>query len=268
MNAHMQSVIKVIPIADGDRVRRKARGTPKGRVVDLEALKEVQALLGDSPRRRDLLIEFLHRIQDARGHIAAAHMVALAHEMKLAMAEVYEVATFYHHFDVIRDGEPAPPPLTVRVCETLSCAMAGSAELLVQLQQRLGAGVRVTPVPCIGRCAAAPAVAVGRNALEHASVESIAAAVEANAIEAQLAPYVRYADYRSDGGYQLLADCVEGRRTAEDVITTLESSQLRGLGGAGFPAGRKWRIVRGEPGPRLMAVNIDEGEPGTVKDRD
>src|ERR1700716_933736 len=153
----------VIPIAEVGRVKRKVRSAPKGRAVDPKALREVQALLGESPRRRDLLIEFLHRIQDTFGHIAAAHIVALAQEMKLAMAEVYEVATFYHHFDVVREGEAAPPALTVRVCETLSCAMAGSAKLLLDLQRRLGPSVRVIPAPCIGRCDGAPAVNLGRH---------------------------------------------------------------------------------------------------------
>jgi formate dehydrogenase beta subunit len=257
----------VIPIAEVGRTKRKARAQPKGRAVDAQALAEVQALLGDSPRRRDLLIECLHRIQDTFGHITAAHIVALAQEMKLAMTEVYEVATFYHHFDVVKEGETAPPALTVRVCETLSCAMAGSGELLRDLQQGLGSRVRVVPAPCIGRCDGAPAATVGRHAIDRATVETIEAAVKVNAVQAAVADYVAYADYRKAGGYHLLADCVAGRRSADEVIATLESSSLRGLGGAGFPAGRKWKIVRAEPAPRLMAVNIDEGEPGTFKDR-
>jgi formate dehydrogenase beta subunit len=257
----------VIPIADVGRAKRKVRAAPKGRAVDAKALAEVRALLGDTPRRRDLLIEFLHRIQDTFGHIAAAHIVALAQEMKLAMTEVYEVATFYHHFDVVKEGEAAPPAVTVRVCETLSCAMAGSGELLRDLQRRLGSAVRVIPAPCIGRCDGAPAVTVGRRAIDSATVETIEAAVDACTLEATVADYATYVDYRSSGGYALLADCVAGKRIADEVIAMLESSNLRGLGGAGFPAGRKWRIVRGEPAPRLMAINIDEGEPGTFKDR-
>jgi NADH:ubiquinone oxidoreductase subunit F (NADH-binding)/NADH:ubiquinone oxidoreductase subunit E len=257
----------IIPIADAGRVKRKVRAAPKGRAVDAKALAEVRALLGDSPRRRDLLIEFLHRIQDAFGHITAAHIVALAQEMKLAMTEVYEVATFYHHFDVVKEGEAAPPAVTVRVCETLSCAMAGSGELLRDLQRRLGSAVRVIPAPCIGRCEGAPAATVGRHAIDRATVETIAAAVDAGTLEAPIANYTNHANYRSGGGYALLADCVAGKRSADEVIATLESSLLRGLGGAGFPAGRKWKIVRAEAAPRLMAVNIDEGEPGTFKDR-
>src|SRR3989441_7812848 len=174
----------IIPIADAGRVKRKVRSTPKGRAVDPQALAEVRALLGDSPRRRDLLIEFLHRIQDTFGHITAAHIVALAQEMKLAMTEVYEVATFYHHFDVVKEGEMAPPAITVRVCETLSCAMAGSGELLRDLQRRLGSGVRVVPAPCIGRCDGAPAASVGRDAIDRATVDTIEAAVHAGAVEA------------------------------------------------------------------------------------
>src|SRR2546430_12052662 len=176
MSASYLSTATVIPIAEVGRARRKVRSTPKGRAVDPKALAEVQALLGDSPRRRDLLIEFLHRIQDTFGHIAAAHIVALAQEMKLAMTEVYEVATFYHHFDVVKEGETAPPALTVRVCETLSCAMAGSGKLLLDLQQRLGSAVRVIPAPCIGRCDGAPAVNLGRHHFDRAPVETIEAA--------------------------------------------------------------------------------------------
>src|SRR5438552_1943538 len=253
MSASYLSTATVIPIAEVGRARRKVRSTPKGRAVDPKALAEVRASLGDSPRRRDLLIEFLHGIQDTFGHITAAHIVALAQEMKLAMTEVYEVATFYHHFDVVKEGEAAPPALTVRVCETLSCAMAGSGKLLLDLQQRLGSAVRVIPAPCIGRCDGAPAVNLGRHHFDWATVETIEAAVKAGAVEAPLADYTTYVAYQSRGGYQ--------------VIATLESSSLRGLGGAGFPAGRKWKIVRAEPAPRLMAVNIDEGEPGTFKDR-
>jgi len=267
MSASCLPTATVIPIAEVGRAKRKVRSASKGRAVDAKALAEVRALLGDAPRRRDLLIEFLHRIQDTFGHIMAAHIVALAQEMKLAMTEVYEVATFYHHFDVVKEGETAPPALTVRVCETLSCAMAGSGELLRDLQGRLGSAVRVIPAPCIGRCDGAPAATVGRHAIDRATVETIDAAVQVNTVQAAVADYVTYADYRKVNGYRLLTECIAGKRCADEVIATLESSNLRGLGGAGFPAGRKWRIVRSEPSPRLMAVNIDEGEPGTFKDR-
>jgi formate dehydrogenase len=246
---------------------RGARAHPKGRPVDPQALAEVRALLGDAPRRRDLLIEHLHKIQDAYGHLSAHHVVALAQEMKLAMTEVYEVATFYHHFEVVKEGEQAPPQLVVRVCETLSCAMAGGESLLALAKQAFGADVRVVGAPCIGRCDRAPAALVGRHAVDAATMEKLAAAVAANVVEADIAPYVDYAAYRTTGGYALYRDCVQGGRTPEELIAILESSSLRGLGGAGFPAGRKWKIVRAEPAPRLLAVNIDEGEPGTFKDR-
>src|SRR6202521_3208810 len=181
MSASYFPTATVIPIAEVGRARRKVRSTPKGRAVDAKALHEVQALLGDSPRRRDMLIEFLHRIQDTFGHITAAHIVALSQKMKLAMTEVYEVATFYHHFDVVKEGETAPPALTVRVCETLSCAMAGSGEVLRSLQRRLGPAVRVIPAPCIGRCDGAPAANLGRHHFDRATVETIEAAVKAGA---------------------------------------------------------------------------------------
>lgn len=256
-------------IVDTTRLGRKraARSVPKGRQVDARALEEVRALLGDAPRRRDLLVEFLHRIQDARGSISAAHIVALAQEMRLAMTEVYEVATFYHHFDVVKEGEAPPPPITVRVCETLSCQLAGAEELRAELAKLEGRQVRVIGAPCIGRCEHAPAAVVGRNPVDAASVEKIVAAIEARRVEADLPPYVDLQGYRRAGGYRMLRACVEGERTSDAVIAELEGSALRGLGGAGFPAGRKWRIVRAEKAPRLMAVNIDEGEPGTFKDR-
>jgi NADH:ubiquinone oxidoreductase subunit F (NADH-binding)/NADH:ubiquinone oxidoreductase subunit E len=256
-------------VVDVSRLERKrsARSAPKGRQVDAKALAEVRTLLADSPRRRDLLIEFLHRIQDAHGCISAAHIAALAQELKLALTEVYEVATFYHHFDVVKEGEAAPPALTVRVCETLSCAMAGSHELLAQLRQRLGSGVRVIPAPCIGRCEHAPAAVVGRHPIDEATVDAVARAVAARTIEPGPASHIDLVQYQAGGGYRTLIECVNGKRSIDSVISELESSALRGLGGAGFPAGRKWKIVRAEPAPRLMAVNIDEGEPGTFKDR-
>ena len=247
--------------------RKRARGAPKGRQVDSRALSEVQTLLGDAPRRRDLLIEHLHRIQDRYGCISAAHVAALAQEMKLALTEVYEVATFYHHFDVVKEGDAAPPALTVRVCETLSCALAGGEQLLAELRQRVGPGVRVIPAPCIGRCERAPAAVVGRRPVDAATADSVARAIAMEATEPESSPYTDLAAYRRDGGYRTLQDCVNGKRPVEAVLSELESSSLRGLGGAGFPVGRKWRIVRAEAAPRLMAVNIDEGEPGTFKDR-
>jgi formate dehydrogenase len=187
--------------------------------------------------------------------------------MRLAMTEVYEVATFYHHFDVVMDGETPPPAITVRVCETLSCQMAGAEALRAAVAGACGSGVRVIGAPCIGRCEHAPAAVVGRNPVDHATVDTVMRAVAEGRTDPAIPPYVGCASYRAAGGYRALAACVKGERTHEDVLAAMEDSGLRGLGGAGFPAGRKWRIVRGEPAPRLMAVNIDEGEPGTFKDR-
>ena len=247
--------------------RRGLRTKPKGRAVDSVALGEVRALLGNEPRRRDLLIEHLHRIQDAYGCLSAEHLAALAQEMRLAMTEVYEVATFYHHFDVVKEGETPPPPITVRVCETLSCQMAGAEKLRAALDKFDGTDVRIVGAPCIGRCEQAPAAVVGRHSVDCATPERIAGLLRTRQIEADVPAAIGYAAYREAGGYATLRSCVNGERSVESVMATLEDSALRGLGGAGFPAGRKWKIVRGEPGPRLMAVNIDEGEPGTFKDR-
>jgi formate dehydrogenase len=256
-------------IVDTSRLRggRGVKARPKGRHVNAEALADVQHLLGDTPRERSLLIEFLHRIQDARGCLPGSYLVALAQEMKLAMTEVYEVATFYHHFDVVDAHETPPPPITVRVCETLSCTMAGATALREALLAHGDANVRVLGAPCIGRCEHAPAAVVGRNPIDRATLPSILDAIRKGAVEATPAPHIDLAAYRREGGYRTLAQCVEGARSVDSVIAEMENSSLRGLGGAGFPAGRKWRIVRSEPAPRLMAVNIDEGEPGTFKDR-
>jgi NADH:ubiquinone oxidoreductase subunit F (NADH-binding)/NADH:ubiquinone oxidoreductase subunit E len=246
---------------------RRGRNTPKGRQVDPAARAEVAALLEGAPREREHLIENLHRIQDRFGHLSAAHLAALAEAMKLSMTEVYEVATFYHHFDVVKEGESAPPQLTVRVCDTLSCKIAGAQQLLDKLPALLGPTVRVIAAPCIGRCAEAPAVCVGQNAFGHATEKEIEKCVRDGKGKAPALHPHTYADYRAQGGYQTWVECVSGKRDVESVIKTLEDAGLRGLGGAGFPAGRKWRIVRAEAGPRMMAINIDEGEPGTFKDR-
>ena len=256
---------------EGGIVKKKrggdARGKPKGRSVDAQALAEVQALLGDAPRRRDLLIEYLHRIQDRYGHISAAHIVALAREMNLAHTEVFEVATFYHHFDVVKEGETPPPALTVRVCDSLSCELAGARRLIEDLKQALGTGVRVIPAPCVGRCEQAPVAVVGQNPVAQATVRKVEPIAQAKKTRCPVGQYIRYAEYRRDGGYRIAAECLAGRRDAETITKTMENSALRGLGGAGFPTGRKWRIVRAEKAPRLLAINIDEGEPGTFKDR-
>src|SRR5215212_9438374 len=247
--------------------RRKTRDTPKGRQVDPQALEEIRALLGDRPRRADLVIEHLHLLQDQYGGLHARHLVALADEMRLALVEVYEVASFYAHFDIVMDGEPAPPPVTVRVCDSLTCAMMGAERLLAELKGSLEPNVRVVRAPCMGGCHNAPVVAIGHALHEHASVESVTKAVSASETHPHVPGYVDFDRYRAEGGYKLLADCLDGKRPVEGIIKTLEDSNLRGLGGAGFPTGRKWRFVRAEPAPRLMAVNADEGEPGTFKDR-
>ncbi len=247
------------------RTRTRIQG--RGRQLDPAAQAEIAALLGDAPRRRDLLIEHLHRIQDRYGYLSAAHLRALAAEMRLPQAEVYEVATFYAHFDVVKEGESPPPAITVRVCESLSCALAGADALYEALAKGAGEDVRVVRAPCMGRCECAPAVAVGRRAIAPASPEAVEAVVEAGDLSPEIPAYADLAAYREAGGYRLLQDCLDGGRTADEIIAALEDSGLRGLGGAGFPAGRKWRFVRAEPGPRLMAINADEGEPGTFKDR-
>src|SRR5439155_10530876 len=212
-------------------------------------------------------IEHLHKIQDRFGSLSAAHLAALAQEMRLAQTEVYEVATFYHHFDVVKEGEAAPATLTVRVCDGLSCEMAGARDLLDKLPSILGKDIRVIAAPCVGRCEQAPVAVVGQNPVPHASCDAIEAKVTAGQSQHVPDGFIDYAAYQSQGGYGLLKECISGARDTESVIKTMEDSGLRGLGGAGFPAGRKWRIVRAEKGPRLMAVNIDEGEPGTFKDR-
>ena len=258
----------IIPIVVlDDAVKQRKRQAPKGRRVDPAALAEVQGLLQEASRKPDMLIEHLHKIQDRFGHLSAAHLAALAQEMGLAQTEVYEVATFYHHFDVVKEGQTAPAALTVRVCDGLSCEMAGAKALLAKLPALLGREVRVISAPCIGRCEQAPAAVVGQNPVPMASTELIVAAVQAQAIRHEPAGFIDLASYRAAGGYALLQQCLTGERDVESVIKTLEDAGLRGLGGAGFPAGRKWRIVRAEAGPRLMAINIDEGEPGTFKDR-
>jgi NADH:ubiquinone oxidoreductase subunit F (NADH-binding)/NADH:ubiquinone oxidoreductase subunit E len=257
----------IIPIAVLEVSKQRKRQAPKGRRVDPQALAEVQRLLGGQSRQPDLLIEHLHKIQDHFGHLSSAHLAALAQEMRLAQTEVYEVASFYHHFDVVKEGEAAPAPLTVRVCDGLSCEMAGAQDLLAKLPALLGREVRVIAAPCIGRCEQAPAAVVGQNPVPTATCEKVTATVAAGAVHHAPEGFIDLAGYQQAGGYGLLRECISGGRDVEAVIKTMEDSGLRGLGGAGFPSGRKWRIVRAEQGPRLMAVNIDEGEPGTFKDR-
>ena len=249
------------------RGRRRPPRTPKGRQVDPQALDEVRALLTDRPRRRDLLIEHLHLIQDHYGCISAAHLAALAAEMRLALTEVYEVATFYAHFDVVKEGDLPPPPVTVRVCDSLSCAMAGAERLLKELPGKLGKDVRVVRAPCMGACDRAPVCAVGHVQTFKATVDSVTAAVKEKPHAHAWKPDIDFAAYQKSGGYALLKSCLTDKRTRDELIKIVSDGGLRGLGGAGFPTGRKWALVRAEPAPRMFAVNADEGERGTFKDR-
>ena len=251
-----------------DHRGKRNRGKTKGRIVDINALLEIQSLLGDESRAKDLLIEHLHKIQDKYGHLSAAHLVALASEMRLAPTEVYEVASFYHHFDVVKENDIAPPALTVRVCESVSCEMAGSENLIAALESSLGNGVRVQRVPCVGRCDRAPVAVVGQNTIDNAQSDTVKAAVDAGSItQAMPSDSIDFAVYKADGGYALYDRLLAGDISGDAIIEVLDGTALRGLGGAGFPVGRKWGILRNQPAPRVMAINIDEGEPGTFKDR-
>ena len=247
--------------------RKRAKATPKGRQVDPTAAEEIELLLGDRPRRRDLLIEHLHLIQDKYHQISAAHLAALADAMKLSFAEVFETATFYAHFDVVKEGEPDIAPLTIRVCDSLTCAMLGGEKLLQDLQSKVGPTMRVVRAPCVGFCDNAPVAEVGHRYVLNATTSEVLATAARGETDPIIPGYVDYDAYVKDGGYKLLRDLRAGRIKKEDVLKALDDSSLRGLGGAGFPTGRKWRAVLGEPGPRVMVVNADEGEPGTFKDR-
>ncbi|WP_170340482.1 NAD(P)H-dependent oxidoreductase subunit E [Ruegeria arenilitoris] len=245
----------------------KGRHTPKGRQFTDEAQAEIQRLLGDRPRRRDLLIEFLHLIQDAHGHISSDHIAALAVEMRIGQAEIYETATFYAHFDVVKEGETPPPALTIRVCDSLSCEMAGAQQLKKALEDGLDPSeVRVLRAPCMGRCDTAPVLELGHNHIDHATPEKVQAAIAAGDTHAHLPEYETFATYVENGGYAKLKKLREGGDW-EEVQEQVLASGLRGLGGAGFPSGKKWGFVRMNDGPRYLAVNGDEGEPGTFKDR-
>ena len=246
--------------------KKKTRGQPKGRQVDPAALSDIRSLVGPDIRR-DLLIEYLHRIQDRFGHIGPAHIAALGDHMGLAQTEVYEVATFYAHFDVLAEGETPPPEVTIRVCDSIACQLAGAEQLLVELERDAGADVRVLRAPCMGRCDTAPVAEVGHNHISCADSEGLLRAARERDLHPRQPDYRDLTAYRADGGYALLESCLAGERDAQEIIDSLNQSSLAGLGGAGFPTGRKWSIVREYPGPRLMAVNGDEGEPGTFKDR-
>ncbi len=253
--------------------RRRAKATPKGREVQPVAKHEVAALLSDRPRAREFLIEYLHLIQDTYKQISAAHLAALADEMRLAFAEVYETATFYAHFDVVKEGDPPLAPLVVRVCDSVTCAMFGAETLLAELRALpdaggLSANVRVVRAPCVGLCDQAPVVEIGHHFLHKAEPPAVLDAIARDDTHPHIpTDYIDYDAYVAGGGYRLLGELRSGAVCVEDVLAKLDHGGLRGLGGAGFPTARKWRSVRGEPGPRLMAVNADEGEPGTFKDR-
>ena len=247
--------------------RGKGRNTPRGRQYDDAALAEVQALIGTRPRRSDLLIEYLHLIQDEYGHLSAAHLTALAHELRLSTAEIQEVASFYAHFDIVKEGQTPPPDLTIRVCDSLSCELAGAQTLLAALKNGMDpAKVRVMRAPCMGRCDTAPVLELGHNHIDCATPEKVQAAIASGDTHAHIPDYEGLEAYRQRGGYAQLEKLrVSGNWEA--VQQTMLDAGLRGLGGAGFPSGRKWGFVRANPGPRYLAVNGDEGEPGTFKDR-
>jgi len=247
--------------------RRKAPVFAKGRQIQPGEMEAVTAIIGKGPYERPLLIEYLHLIQDKEGCLSAANMQSLGELLKIPMAEVYEVATFYAHFDIVLEGETPPPKITVRVCESLSCMMAGSEKLLADLENTEMKNVRVVRVPCIGACDVAPAAEVGHRHVPNATVKKLQDLAKKGAVKTEVPNYQDFDAYRKEGGYKVLEDCLNSERSVDDVIATLSDGGLRGLGGAGFPTGRKWGFVRAEAGPRLMAVNGDEGEPGTFKDR-
>ncbi len=249
------------------RGKAQHRCVPKGRQVSPKNVSDVRNIIGHSPVRRDLLVEYLHALQDHYGGIYSDDLAALAQIMRLPLAEVYETATFYAHFTIIAEDENPPPPITVRVCDSLTCEMFGAQKLLADLQEEMGRKVRILRAPCMGRCDTAPTVEVGHNHVDHATVNSVISAVESRDTSPAIPPYQDLEAYRFEGGYRLLEDCYSGKRTQEEMVALLQDSPLRGMGGAGFPTGLKWKIVRGYDGPRLMAVNADEGEPGTFKDR-
>ena len=246
----------------------KGRKTPKGRQVDPEAVVEIRALTGDGDLRRDLLIEYMHLVQDKYGQLSARHLAALADEMRLAQTEVYEVATFYAHFDVVKEDDAPPPDLTIRVCDSLSCELAGAQALQKALEDGLDASeVRVLRAPCMGRCDTAPVLEIGHNHIDHATPEKVRAAIAADDTHTHMPDYQTFTDYAAKGGYETLKALRRGSKTPDEVQEEILGSGLRGMGGAGFPSGKKWSFVRAEAGPRYLAVNGDEGEPGTFKDR-
>lgn len=247
---------------------RRNNARPKGRQLDDTALADIRALLQDRPRRRDLLIEFLHLVQDRYGCLSAAHLRALAEDMKLSQAEIYEVASFYDHFDIVREDEPEPAPLTIRVCESLSCMMAGAEKLITELEATADKSrIRIMRAPCMGRCAAAPAARIGNREVDTAEASRLLTMAAQQETDVLIPDYTGLQSYLACGGYAVLKRLYNSELDVDALISTLGEASLRGLGGAGFPAGKKWGFVRNYPGPRLMTINGDEGEPGTFKDR-
>ena len=248
---------------------RGKKGRITGRVVDKKAISQLEELIGSESIKRDMLVEHLHKIQDTYYHISSHHIIALAKIMNLSMAAVYETATFYHHFDVINKKETPPPEITVRVCESVTCEMFGAKKLINELKLATDSKkIRIQPVPCVGRCAAAPVAVAGTNPIEHAQPEDVLSVLNKNELADSIPEnYIDYSAYKKNGGYKTLIDCINGKYKRESIINLLEDSTLRGLGGAGFPAGQKWRILSDKKSPKMVAINIDEGEPGTFKDR-
>ena len=247
----------------------KGRHTPKGRQLDDEAVSQLQQLLPTTDLRQDLLIEYLHLIQDKNGHLSAAHIRALAEFLKTSMAHIYEVASFYAHFDIVKEGETSPPEITIRVCDSLSCELDGAQQLLKALKDNYSDGtkVRVLRAPCMGRCDTAPTLEIGHNHIDQATPEKVAKAIKEKDFHPHLPNYETLQSYLNQGGYKQYESCLRGDKTPDEIQQMLIESGLRGLGGAGFPAGKKWSFVRAEKGPHYLAVNGDEGEPGTFKDR-
>ena len=246
--------------------KRRDPSLPKGRQISDEDVCTIAALLGDLPPRRDLLIEALHIIQDSVGYLSTTSIAALAEHFRLSQVEVYEVASFYHHFDVVKENQDPPPPLTIRICDGLSCEMAGANDLIEDLKASMGENIRIQPVPCLGRCDFAPAAQIGKRSVHNACPDTLSNAAK-EPVSARIPDYENLDLYQDAGGYTVLQKILAGKISADDATRTMSDANLRGLGGAGFPAGRKWGFVRGYPGPRVMTINGDEGEPGTFKDR-
>ena len=247
--------------------RRKALEFNKGRQSDESAVQELRNLIpNDYFRQRDMLIESLHLIQDNFKCLKPKHLTALSELTNLPLTEIYEVASFYAHFDIYKEDDLEPPKTTIRVCDSITCEMNGCKSLEKNLKDNLPNDIRVVRAPCMGRCHQAPVVEVGKKHFGNANLNTVKNALEKNDTQPVIPNYISLKKYISEGGYKILKDCIENKRDPMKLIDEMEQSGLRGLGGAGFPTGKKWRFVRAEKKPRLMAINGDEGEPGTFKD--